>query len=221
MLVDGAVKEISKVICVSLLVLEASILQAAEDIVKKELSTKIVDLIDGYTLAQLQWRSTAVSVPVPVLPCHMLECTDTKVLLECMVARNMQPYFDYVKNQKVAKINAFVDSLLVENGAFLDASVNTGGGDWVPVDRTRDALKVALGEKVRGVAINIPAPAAGSIKSLYSYHTEVEQEIAQVVEEYINLFAPGGDASNFLAEGVNQPEYRSRGAFKNAILDYL
>lgn len=212
-----AVKEVSKVICISLLVLGAGFLQAAEDIVKKELSTRIVDLIDGYTLAQLQWRSAAV----PVFPCHMLEGTETKVLIECMGTRDMRPYFDFVKNQKSDKINNFINRLLVENGAFLDASVSTGGGDWGPVDRTRDALKVALGNKVRGVIIDITVPEIASLKLLYNYHTAVEQEIAQGVEEYINLFAPSGDDSNFLAEGVNQPEYRSRGAFKNAIKDTI
>ncbi|MCX7343343.1 MAG: hypothetical protein NT128_04275 [Proteobacteria bacterium] len=209
--------KISKIICVSLLALGASFLQAAED-VKRELSTRIVDLIDAYTTVQLNLqRQQPVAVSFPAV----VEGTETKVLIECMETRDMRPYFDFVKKQKADKISTFVDGLLAENATFLDLGVNTGGGDWGPVDRTRDALKAALGDKVRGVVINVPAPAAANIKLLYTYHIAVEKEIAEGLEEYINLFAPSGDDSNFLAESVNQPEYRSRGTFKNAIAEVI
>ncbi len=220
--------KILKVLNMSLLVLGASFLQATEDTVKKELSTRVVALIDAYTSAQLNLHRqhhvavtaslSAVAV-VPVYP--LLEGTETKVLLECMGAGDMRPYFDFVKNQKVAKINTFVDGLLAANDTFIDEGVNTGGGEWGPLDRTRDALKVALGNKVRGVVIDIPAPTTANIKLLYNYHTEFEQEIVQGLEEYISLFAPSGDTSNFLAESVNRPEYRSRGMFKKAIKEAI
>jgi hypothetical protein len=69
--------------------------------------------------------------------------------------------------------------------------------------------------------IDIPAPESASIKLLYNYHTSVEKEIVQGVEEYINLFAPGNDSSNFLAESVNRSEYGLRGKFKNAITEAI
>jgi len=217
---------ILKVLVVFLLALDASFLQAAENRLKIELSAQIASLIDAYAAAQLNLqRQHSVVAPlqaVAAAPAYpILEGTETKVLIECMETRDMRPYFDFVKKQKADKISTFVDGLLAENATFLDLGVSIGGGDWGPVDLTRDALKAALGEKVRGVVINVPAPVGANIKLLYTYHIAVEQEIAEGLEEYINLFAPSGDDSNFLAESVNQPEYRSRGTFKNAIAEVI
>ncbi len=209
---------ILKVLIMFLLALESSFLQAAEDLLKRELSTRISALIDSYTAVQLNLqRQHTVAASLPAVT----EGTETRVLIECMETRDMRPYLDFVKNQKVDKINTFVDGLLAENATFLDACVNTGGGDWGPEDLTRDSLKFALGKKVRGLVIDIPVPESADIKLLYNYHTAVEKEIAQGVEEYINLFAPGNDSSNFLTESVNRSEYGLRGTFKNAITEAI
>lgn len=203
-----------KILSVSLIALGASFLQAANldaESDKEELSSRKASLSDAH----------AVPEHLPVIA--MLEGTDTKVLLECMAKGNTRPFFDFIKDQRIGKIEVFIDALLPTNGLILDASVNIGKDlDCGPADRTRDALKAALVNKVRSLDLASRDPVSANIESLSIYHANVVGEIAQALEEYIEILAPEGDVSNFLDPNIiKQSEHRSRGGFKQSICTAL
>ena len=125
----------------------------------------------------------------PALAHRALGCTERQVILGCMEAGNMQPYFYLRKVQIVTQVRTFIDGLLPSNGPFLHGSVVVGS-DWQPADHSRDAFKKAFVRIIRLARLYTVAPDSRDTDALSRFKQAVDGEFGKIVGLYMDYLLP-------------------------------
>jgi len=173
------------------------------------------------------------------MPHHaQLAASDTDALLEYKHSGDLSRYLNLMRDEKKAKVSAFIDNFVpIAGSQMLDHSVNLHGAmvHGLPImlmDGTRESFKMALNQVIDSVNPAVAAPIDVRMDTLSRTKEQVDVAFEAAISAFIDSLVPGAGSPMIdpsmvhmhgaaMFGGYGEPMDGTRDSFKQALVNAI